>query len=501
MGRRTLVLLLLAVSARADEGELRKRIAVVAEKLAAIEVPVDLDRVKVVLNREAYPAALEDKSEGYRVLQELLGTTRYPTPRPVAAYYDPAKREFVLRTWRWDDDLIAHELCHAHQHQRGVSFDKAPPTTELRWIRDHLVEGEAETVVLRLRLKDAGQTLADVDRTALGLMRRAGLVGLDYMPYIVGKRAVIETAVAKGWKDVHALYADESLSMEQILHPEKLGRDRPTRVEIPMLKGASRIHADSWGELGIYLRLSTLGARTAAVAALGWDGDSIGVFRMADGAHVAIWMTVWDRNVDAEQFAHALRRTTLGIVHVRGRYAVWLSSLPSVAADPWEQFILSGLKKLPPAPDDAASTARAELEWPVPREWPRDQRWHIDALGLSVPIPGGWRVREDLGGSYIGDDRNLCGIAVMVEPRVGKDPFAAVEKECERGARAWATKISAKRIVVSGLPALRIDEADWRSELLILKGSAIFRIAASGRAEELAEARRALDGIELTAAR
>lgn len=495
MSRVAVVFGLLVVFVRADEHEeLRKRVTVVAKQLGALGIPVDLSKLKIDLSDEPY-AEPKDTSEGFRVLVHLLGETNQPEVGGAAAFYDEKKRRVVFRPSEWDDDLIAHELCHAHQHQRGVRFKNETTTYERGYVNDFLVEGEAEAAMVRLQMANAGKTLADVDRATFGLMRRAGLLAPELLPYDIGQRFMIDVALARGWKGLRALYEDESLSMEQILHRNKLGRDRPTQVEIPKLNGATRIYANTFGELGMYHYLSPLGLRTAAIAAIGWDGDTIGVYRMANGSRAAIWLSVWDRQVDAKQVAAALRRMALGFTHALGRHVVWIRSHSRVAVDQWKLATLPTLKEVPPNKADAASTEQAEKTWPVPPAQQRHRRWHIGSLGLSIPIPPGWELRDDVGYRFLADEECTCGIYVNIEPRIGEEPLKRIQELWTRWAREAETKLVVSRVAYGLTPGLRFDTDDAGCEVCFVKGDAVIRVGAMGGDAQMRRARRALDAI------
>jgi hypothetical protein len=131
-------------------------------------------------------------------------------------------------------------------------------------------------------------------------------------------------------------------STEQALHLEK--RHEPFTVfDLPSLADASRCTPDwenSVGELGLSMLLRDLAPAPDPRAWEGWDGDRYVAARCA-GTHAFVWLTSWDSEDDAGEFADAYRaiapaitaRAALGgapSVTVRGREV--LLSTPELAA-------------------------------------------------------------------------------------------------------------------------------------------------------------------------
>lgn len=117
---------------------------------------------------------------------------------------------------------------------------------------------------------------------------------------------------AQGWKVLRRALSAPPVSTEQVLHPEKYfcEKDLPIVVRPPNpLLGIGAwdvIDEDTLGEFGTSLVLSQGNeAETAAKAAAGWGGDRWQVFRSSEGALGLVWLTVWDTEADAREFASA----------------------------------------------------------------------------------------------------------------------------------------------------------------------------------------------------
>jgi len=103
------------------------------------------------------------------------------------------------------------------------------------------------------------------------------------------------------------------VSTEQVLHPERFrpgAVDDPTGVEFEsaLPAGWSEVHTDGLGELEtrVLLREYLPDPPAAERAAAGWDGDR---YRLLEGhaGEVFVWVSVWDSEPDALDFATAIR--------------------------------------------------------------------------------------------------------------------------------------------------------------------------------------------------
>ncbi len=289
------------------------------------------------------------------------------------AYYNPETKTFYLLVASLPeplmDDVIRHELVHALQDQY---HDLAPALERARASQDddvasafqHLVEGEAQYVLLRRQLEAMGvkldrnhpmgdlvcQQARDLPRDALiasvrqaaaalgpeGAELRKAMEALegvpDYLfwalhsPYVKGQFAVHKAHAAGGWEAVDALYARPPRSTEQVLHPEKLiaePRDEPAPIPAAaphadaLGEGWQLLRSNTLGELGLAVLLERWGAprERARAAAAGWDGDRYHVYEGPGGALALLWYTTWDSVEDAGEFDAALKALARPSLH------------------------------------------------------------------------------------------------------------------------------------------------------------------------------------------
>lgn len=126
-------------------------------------------------------------------------------------------------------------------------------------------------------------------------------------PYHKGSVFLLHLTNKSGWKQVNRAFRNPPVSTEQILHPEKfLGKDRddPVIVSIPDLSadlpGWESVGQNVLGEfqLSVLLEKTAGGKRAAA----GWDGDLYRIYER-DGKYGLVWMSVWDDEAQAAEFA------------------------------------------------------------------------------------------------------------------------------------------------------------------------------------------------------
>ncbi len=278
------------------------------------------------------------------------------------AWYDAeAKGCRVLVEGELDAALgptLLHELAHALQDRRFGEgerrfLDPAFDRGDEGLARRCLAEGEAALLELLHARGEAGpndelglllRSLADAPRAgrderdladarARGARGRADVAALEARarlpgwlwhqlldPYARGAWAVHEVVRRGGWPAVDALFEDERLSTEQLLHPEKALRgeafDPAVRVELPELgptlgEGWTPVARDVLGELGVRALLEALGGREEPAAAAGWDGDRVAAW--AHGDETAwVWLVQQDDPRAAQTLAAALRRVKAG---------------------------------------------------------------------------------------------------------------------------------------------------------------------------------------------
>ncbi|HEV7733759.1 MAG TPA: hypothetical protein VGR62_16440 [Candidatus Binatia bacterium] len=271
----------------------------------------------------------------------------------VAAFYDPRRRELTIATDALDaggvglgivqvltgrdpvgEMLVSHELVHALQDQYW------PMPTE----PEPLTASESDRLIARRAVLEGDATLASfavLQGGTLGAATRTKIVDeLAPLPaqlaetypdvpaiiretlafqYQAGTAFTARALADGGWKAVDRVEADPPTSTEQVLHPERYfdRRDDPSEVVLAGngtldRAGYRLVLADTLGELDILvLARRTLPAADAARIADGWDGDRLKAWQRGDDLLLA-WMTVWDTEDDATEFAAAMPTMTPG---------------------------------------------------------------------------------------------------------------------------------------------------------------------------------------------
>ena len=273
----------------------------------------------------------------------------------VAGFYDPDKKRMVLIRENGSakepgflgrllgmkpafdkaeqKTTLAHEMTHALQDQLYdlKSMQKrVEKDDDLSLAFSALVEGDA--TLLMFAEMDEGTDITEMEpeviRATFSMMswmvplaggatlRKAPAIFRESLtfPYFQGMVFCISVTGKQGWPALHAAYADPPVSTEQILHPSKYTaaeRDDPQLVVIPDLKNGTvpatwkHLGGNCLGEFQTSILLKRL--RSGARASAGWDGDRYEVFQHPDGQLGLVFVSVWDSQRDAEEFAAAYK--------------------------------------------------------------------------------------------------------------------------------------------------------------------------------------------------
>ena len=374
----------------------------------------------------------------------LLGAFRRPLPKDAAklrkltmvamtqglsAYYECRRKTFVMLDSTTRDvaealagsllPLVAHELVHACQDARdgGIAgrFDPAHGTLDLAMARRCALEGEAEIAsFLALQGPDAASRLTAMRAASKVEGLLAGeLTGLIYA---VGRELALARHAAGGLDAVRAVWQTPPASTEQVMHPAKYGVDVPTAVVLPAVDGCKAATRTTIGELLTFNVLRQIGVARddAAIAAAGWDGDEMVVYE-ADGqpGSVCAWRTVWDRAEDAADFAGRIDGHEFGTVATAGRIVDFVAG-PAELRDRVAAVLQQHREQPAEVAADIASTvaAEAELRANADHSAVEGSVWRLDDLGLSVPVPDGWRLEE------------INGLKMLIDPESAKRGFA-----------------------------------------------------------------------------
>ena len=380
--------------------------AVVARAMARVElirgIEFDRDVPVRVLSRDEYRAERASSGDGsgadrerrdartidsgrYRALF-LVGDRENATRREqetrsqsILGYYDVGEDRIVIvsdaETPTLDEVTLAQELAHAYQFRSlDLRLPRNPTDDEVRALVA-LIEGDANLVdrLYEKRCEGAWECVGSTETgTGAGDARDAGTGGdtgtddtgtddtadrkpdsnasgvhmglylLEYFPYAEGESLVRDARADGGWDAVAHLYENPPRSSEQVIHPEKIGRDSPERVDVPDRsrgdwRRVTRPDGGSTatvGEAGI-ATMFMYGAyddRPGAVVprsaflnvedgrvnetdpvdyalnySTGWAGDALAVYDRPDGSIGYVWRIRWDDPDEAREFVDGYR--------------------------------------------------------------------------------------------------------------------------------------------------------------------------------------------------
>ncbi len=407
----------------AEAGDHERRALSLVDELAAMGFDIDLDSLSIEVSDLEDCVADVDRQQdmffpesyftGLHMFLECLGlSSESPEAlrkvavttvlQQMSAYYQADRQTLVFPRSRLNglmeglgqvDYLLAHELVHAYQDQQlGGLVELLSATGRNREqidIARCLIEGQSEAVAMALVLNREGQTLQNVDAAMLDMVADVEqMLSGSAQIYDAGRRLVLSTAQAQGWAGVDDLFAHRPTSTEQILHPEKRGKDLPSLPERSPWKklwpDGELVHEDVMGELSLSMLLgAVLSPAQGYIAATGWDGDRLVVVRTADGELLAHWRSVWDREEDARQFADAVAAAGGATLAVDGRVVDAFAG-PDWHQGAWASALSDGNGVARPA--DAASTAAAEAAQRVATARREGDRWIRPDVGVSMVV-------------------------------------------------------------------------------------------------------------------
>jgi len=287
----------------------------------------------------------------------------------VLGYYDVNEDRIVVvsdaTSPTLDEVTLAQELTHAYQFRNlRLRVPRDPTDDEVRALVA-LIEGDANLVDRLYERQcegpwecvrpstDDGDAAGDgndgadgadgADGTpSNGSAVHMGLYLLQFFPYAEGEELVRETRARGGWSAVMARYEDPPRSSEQVIHPEKIGRDEPEDVAVPDLaedpwRRVRRSDGGSTatiGEAGIatMFMYTAYDDRPGAVVprsrflnvedgrvnatdpldyainySAGWAGDALAAYERPNGSTGYVWRTEWDDGREAREFADGYR--------------------------------------------------------------------------------------------------------------------------------------------------------------------------------------------------
>jgi hypothetical protein len=267
---------------------------------------------------------------------EMLSFYKELLTEQVAGFYDNETKEmYVVQGdgfFGTERATYAHEYVHALQDQtydlkNGLRYDNeiCKKESERCAAVQALVEGDASLAGFTWlysygSAEDRQQILEFSQQYKIPVYDNAPeYIKQGFLfPYQQGLTFVKALFDKGGWAAVNAAYAEQPLSTEQILHPERYPDDRPLEVSLPEIdlgNGWKEIDRSTLGEWSTYLMLAygqntaaRLDNKAASQAAAGWGGDAYAVYADAAGQKTAlVLVTQWDTEQDAIEFGAALR--------------------------------------------------------------------------------------------------------------------------------------------------------------------------------------------------
>jgi hypothetical protein len=212
--------------------------------------------------------------------------------------------------------VLAHELVHFLQHQSFPKLMDADP-----WWKS---QGDAASAVQAALEGDAvhyGIASLEIDPPAAADLREAiAEEGEDRTSGALAEapamlRLTVDFPYAYGYglslSEERALLVSPPASTEQVIHPGR--RFEPFQaIDLAALRAqlppdCSFDFEDTFGELGISVLLRDLDPTGPAAASDGWNGDRWLAARCG-GQPEFLWITTWDSEADATEFAAAYAR-------------------------------------------------------------------------------------------------------------------------------------------------------------------------------------------------
>ena len=324
----------------APEGEIRTRVISSAElpgllrrALAAEWTGSEiLDYQEGLVTLGLWPAGRDLEGEFVAVYAEEVIGFYLPTERTLYLV-DDTRSPWSLRVLstlvRRDLErelIVAHELVHFLQHQAFPDLMEANPfwksQDDVAAALQAALEGDA--LHYGFASLEIDPPAADELRVALEAEDQQRTHGaLAEAPALL--RLTLSFPYAHGYglslREGRALLTAPPASTEQVLHPDK--RLEPFQaIDLAALRavlpaGCRSYFEDTLGELGLSVLLRDLGAPVEAAAWEGWDGDRW-VAADCDGRRELVWLTAWDSETDAEEFASSYQRIASAVAKRAG---------------------------------------------------------------------------------------------------------------------------------------------------------------------------------------
>ncbi|WP_135305784.1 Hvo_1808 family surface protein [Haloarcula amylovorans] len=245
----------------------------------------------------------------------------------VQGFYSPSRDRIVIvsptETPQVDRGTLSHELTHALQDQQ-FGLNTSAKTQDTQLSTDGAIEGEANYIQALYRNRCDGQwsCIANPETSGGGggsSSMNPGLFTVIIQPYASGPRFVDSIREDGGWDAVDALHRQYPNSTEQVIHPDRYPDEEPVEVTVPDRSNDewSRFDhdpvGDTVGEASIFATMyhnnQTDADRYSYVSdpSEGWAGDKVVPYKNGSGGGGYVWVSTWDSEDDAREFAQAYR--------------------------------------------------------------------------------------------------------------------------------------------------------------------------------------------------
>jgi hypothetical protein len=324
----------------APEGEIRTRVIRSAElpelltgALTAEWTGAEmLDYQEGLIALGIWPAGRDLQREFVTVYSEEVVGLYLPTQRTLFLVDDPNSSwsvRLLSALARRDLErelIVSHELVHFLQHQAFPDLMQPDPfwksQDDVAAALQAALEGDAlHYGIAALEIPPPAEDELRVALEEEDQQRSHG--ALAEAPALL--RLTLSFPYAHGYglslREGRALLATPPASTEQVLHPEKRHEPfqaidlRALRAQLPA--GCRALFEDTLGELGLSVLLRDLGSPIEAAAWEGWDGDRW-VAADCGGDRELVWLTAWDSETDAAEFATAYQRIAPAVAERAG---------------------------------------------------------------------------------------------------------------------------------------------------------------------------------------
>jgi len=327
-----------------------------------------LDYQEGLITLGLWPAGRDLEREFVAVYSEEVVGLYLPTQRTLYLVDDtrtPWSLRLLSTLVRRDLErelILSHELVHFLQHQAFPALMDPDPFWKSQDDVTAALQAALEGDALHYGFASLEIDPPAADELRLALEeedRRRSHGALAEAPALL--RLTLSFPYAHGYglslREGRTLLAAPPASTEQVLHPDKRLESfqaidlRALRAAVPA--GCRAFFEDTLGELGLSVLLRDLGAPIEAAAWEGWDGDRW-VAADCDGSRELVWLTAWDSETDAAEFAASYARIAPGVAERAG-----MASPPAARVSGREVWIATpGLAPLAAQLDAFARRAR-----------------------------------------------------------------------------------------------------------------------------------------------